>query len=632
MAKVVGEVAIDVTADIGPLITQMKRGEGAIDGLRGAANSAARGLKSFGDKAERLGKIMSVVSAAMGTAAGGAFLLAKGTADSAKEIQNMARLSNTSTTEFQRMAAGAKKVGIEQDKLADILKDVNDRVGDFNQTGGGPMADFFENIAPKVGVTADQFARLSGPEALQLYVDSLQKAGLSQADMTFYMEAMASDATALLPLLANNGAEMRRLGDAAEQAGAVMDESAIEASNNFNTSLTNLQQAFQGVKDRFAVTLMPVMTRLMDLVTTNVIPAIDMAIGKFGDFMNFVSNLPGPVLEAVGVIGAALGVGGPILVGIGLVSKAMGALIAATGPVGLFIAAASLLAAAWVAWGDDIKAAIGTAAEYITGAFNTAVTAVTDFGQSTREAVTGAVQWMTDEFNRFLEFVGAMPSQLLEIGSQMIQGILDGIMLKWQELKAMIYELGMMLPEWMREMLDINSPSRVFEEIGGFIGQGLANGIAQSQAMVGAAVETLGNAAVQSTQGMASQVLGILGNMFQGNKKIAAAQALVNAWAGASEALKLPFPQNLLAFGQVLATGMNAVKSIKSATPSGGGGGGGGGGSAATAATANQQGPMQVNLNTYGSGDFISRADFGTMLDRLNQEAGDRGYTIMVPA
>jgi hypothetical protein len=37
------------------------------------------------------------------------------------------------------------------------------------------MKDFFEQIAPKVNVTAAQFAKLSGPEALQLYVSSLEK-------------------------------------------------------------------------------------------------------------------------------------------------------------------------------------------------------------------------------------------------------------------------------------------------------------------------------------------------------------------------------------------------------------------------------------------------------------------------
>jgi len=61
------------------------------------------------------------------------------------------------------------------------------------------MADFFETVAPLVGVTADNFKDLSGPQALQLYVDSLEKANLSQSQMTFFMEAIASDATALLP-------------------------------------------------------------------------------------------------------------------------------------------------------------------------------------------------------------------------------------------------------------------------------------------------------------------------------------------------------------------------------------------------------------------------------------------------
>ena len=55
------------------------------------------------------------------------------------------------------------------------MKDMQDRIGDFQQTGGGPLADFFTNIAPKVGVTIQQFQKLSGPEALQLFYNSLEK-------------------------------------------------------------------------------------------------------------------------------------------------------------------------------------------------------------------------------------------------------------------------------------------------------------------------------------------------------------------------------------------------------------------------------------------------------------------------
>lgn len=81
------------------------------------------------------------------------------------------------------------------EQFADQMKDMQDRIGDFQQTGGGPLADFFEKIAPRVGVTIQQFQKLSGPEALQLYYNSLEKVNASQNDMKFYLEAVISDSS-----------------------------------------------------------------------------------------------------------------------------------------------------------------------------------------------------------------------------------------------------------------------------------------------------------------------------------------------------------------------------------------------------------------------------------------------------
>ena len=100
------------------------------------------------------------------------------------QMVRMAELSGTTAQKFQTWAFASRTMGIEQDKLGDIFKDVRDKVGDFLQTGGGPLADFFENIAPQVGVTAEQFRELSGPDALQLYVKSLEQANVSQNEMT----------------------------------------------------------------------------------------------------------------------------------------------------------------------------------------------------------------------------------------------------------------------------------------------------------------------------------------------------------------------------------------------------------------------------------------------------------------
>lgn len=230
-----------------------------LERLDNAISRVGGSFEALRTTAVRTGK---AVGAAMAGITAGAVATARATAEYGAEMQRMATLSNTGTSEFQRWAAAARSVGIEEDKLSDILKDVNDRVGDFVQTGGGPMADFFEKIGPKVGVTAEDFRKLSGPQALQLYVSSLEKAKVNQQDFTFYLEAMASDSTLLLPLLRNNGAEMDRLGDAAARAGVILDEQAIAASVRYRQEWSAVGNAMRGVRNIIGVELIPVMTEL----------------------------------------------------------------------------------------------------------------------------------------------------------------------------------------------------------------------------------------------------------------------------------------------------------------------------------------------------------------------------------
>ena len=160
--------------------------------------------------------------------------------DLGREMTDLSRIAGLSVERFQELAFGARTVGIEKDKLSDILKDMNDRVGDFLETGGGPMADFFENIAPQVGVTAEQFRDLNSADALQLYVSSLEAANLSQADMTFYMEAIASDSTALIPLLADGGDGFKRLAEEAHNAGQVMSNETAESMRELGIEMENI--------------------------------------------------------------------------------------------------------------------------------------------------------------------------------------------------------------------------------------------------------------------------------------------------------------------------------------------------------------------------------------------------------
>lgn len=208
------------------------------------------------------------------------------------EIHNLAKLAGASTTEFQKFAAGARTVGIENDKLADILKDVNDKVGDFLVTGGGELKEFFESVAPKVGVTAEQFRNLSGPQALGLYVDTLEKAGANQQEMTFFLEAIANDATLLAPLLRNGAKEMRGLADEAQNLGLILSEETIAGAKQFNDDLDLLGRVAGGVGQQIAAELLP---DLLELTNTLRDPqtakaAADMAKAVVGSFTTIIDG------------------------------------------------------------------------------------------------------------------------------------------------------------------------------------------------------------------------------------------------------------------------------------------------------------------------------------------------------
>lgn len=182
------------------------------------------------------------------------------TLNKAAELQNLSNVSGMNVEQFQYYVAGAKKVGIEQEKLADIFKDTRDKVGDFIATGGGEMADFFENIAPKVGVAVDQFKKLNGQEALQLYVDTLQKAGVSQNEMVFYLEAIANDATLLLPLLNQGGESWKKYGDAAQSAGAILGQGTVDEAVKAKQALGDFQTSVSGVTNTLVANAAPAIT------------------------------------------------------------------------------------------------------------------------------------------------------------------------------------------------------------------------------------------------------------------------------------------------------------------------------------------------------------------------------------
>lgn len=231
--------------------------------MRETQQSTKTVFQAIKDDAVGMAKVGATAFAGMavaGTAAIG--VMVKEQTELAGEIVKLARISNTGVVAMQKLAIAARSVGVEQDTLGDIYKDTQDKIGDFLTTGGGAMADFFDSLPPSVDLTAEAFRNLSGPESLQLYYDTLQKANLSQSEMVFYMEGIASDASLLIPLLHDGGAGFDVWATAAENAGAIMDEKTIKSTQELRAANDLLKLSAEGARVQFTSAFIPALADL----------------------------------------------------------------------------------------------------------------------------------------------------------------------------------------------------------------------------------------------------------------------------------------------------------------------------------------------------------------------------------
>jgi lambda family phage tail tape measure protein len=260
----------------------------AVDATKQAFQSVQKNVNGLSAGLKKLAAPLAAVFAGF-TAVG----IIKETAAYAKEIERLSQVAGIGVERFQELAFAANRVGISQEKLGDIFKDVSDKVGDFIQTGGGGMADFFENIAPQVGVTAEQFRKLNGADALQLYVSSLEKANVSQNEMTFHLEAIASDASYLLPLLQKNGKAMGLLGEEAHSLGAVLSAEAIVQAKSLSDNMDRMNAIFTSVGRVLGNLVIPHLNAVAEnfLALNRVVADRGGIVETLSDFFNVMDDL-----------------------------------------------------------------------------------------------------------------------------------------------------------------------------------------------------------------------------------------------------------------------------------------------------------------------------------------------------
>ena len=250
-----------------------------------SAKSAKDGVSSFDGSLGGLTKTLGSSNALLSTAAigiagvagaavgslGALTGMALAYANNAREIQNLATVADMGVVEFQRMAVAAQQVGITQEQLSDQIKDFNEKLGEFVLTGKGEATDAFELLQKHSKMSGEEIKKFalemqkaSGGDAMQMYVDKLEDAGVSQEQMSFLTENMADDFTKLLPIFADNGAAIDAWGDAAERAGAIMDEQAIAKAGELQVQSQLLELQLKGMSNTVLAAVVPALVDIAD--------------------------------------------------------------------------------------------------------------------------------------------------------------------------------------------------------------------------------------------------------------------------------------------------------------------------------------------------------------------------------
>jgi len=207
--------------------------------------------------------------------------------------------------------------------------------------------------------------------------------------------------------------------------------------NAFNTGITFIKNIIKGIDATFASN--PILNLLLPLIG---IPRI--IISNWSTISSFFSSLWSGMKE-----GAA---------------SAWTSIVTFFSPIGTWFAQKweSAKEATSNAW-NSIKATV-------TSAWNGLITAI---------QTNPILLKIIDGWNKIFTYLGSLKDRMMSIGSNVIQGLIEGIKTGFEKLKSIWATVNSYMPDFMKKRMDIHSPSRVMAGLGGHIMGGLRLGLQQ---------------------------------------------------------------------------------------------------------------------------------------------------------
>jgi hypothetical protein len=280
--------------------------EYTIDVETGQLLMANRQVGKFNDKAQRgftkTTKVADSVSKAIkGTAlAATAAALAVGgiaakIAQANIELDNMSRMAKVSANDFKALESATSRYGITGEKIADISKDISDRLGEFITEGRGEFDPFLQVIkatSTEAEALAKEFQTLSGPDVLARMVSMMEDAGASSSQMTTALEAIANDASKLTPLLLDNAKGMREMTDRYKEinGATLVTPEQRESLLALHTNMGLLTGVIGNVTEKIVAGLAPNLNEMIITLAESIPGAIDFLRASFTALFNIVGS------------------------------------------------------------------------------------------------------------------------------------------------------------------------------------------------------------------------------------------------------------------------------------------------------------------------------------------------------
>ncbi|MDO0945912.1 hypothetical protein [Chromohalobacter israelensis] len=256
------ESAILLTGDASGAVRAIELTDDHLRQLNARQRRNKQDTSEWSETWDRATGIMKTAAIGAGALTTGLAALAVQQTRSVVQADNQAKALGIATGQLQAMQYAAGTVGIEHDKMGDILKDVSDKIGDAYANGGGEAIDVINNL----GLSAERLVQMDPAEQLMTIGSSLDQLQ-SQSERVTALEAISDNAALLLPLLEDNNAEFRRLSQQAYDRDIAIPDDEIQtyrdayeavyemrgaAEGLFNTLISGIAQSdLSGIEDSF---------------------------------------------------------------------------------------------------------------------------------------------------------------------------------------------------------------------------------------------------------------------------------------------------------------------------------------------------------------------------------------------